>query len=220
MLSQNTLKFLRDLKKHNNRGWFGANKTRYEDVKKEFDAFVNSLIREIAKFDKSVANLEVKDCVFRIYRDVRFSKDKSPYKTHFGAHIVPGGKKAELSRAGYYIHISPGECFLAGGAHTPPSEWISAIRKEIHYNGNEMKKIISGKDFKKYFGTISGEKLSSVPRGYEKTHPDIELLKHKSFLAVHDLNEKQVQSKDFLSHCTKVFKAMKPFDKFLNQSLD
>jgi len=220
MISNKTFQFLKDLKKHNNRDWFNKNKSRYEEANNEFKEFVGKLIREVAKFDKAVGNLEPKDCVFRIYRDVRFSKDKSPYKTHFGAHIVSGGKKGEGTRAGYYMHISPGECFLAGGAHMPPSEWITAIRKEIHYNAKELKKIINGKDFKKYFGKITGEKLSSVPRGYDKTHPEIELLKHKSLLAVHNMNEKQVTSKQFLSHAAKVFKAMKPFDKFLNQSLD
>ena len=220
MLSQNTLKFLRDLKKNNNRDWFARNKPRYEDAKKEFDVFIGGLIKEIAKFDKAVGNLEAKDCVFRIYRDVRFSKDKSPYKSHFGAHIVPGGKKMEMSRAGYYIHIAPNECFLAGGAYMPPSEWIHAIRKEIHYNSKQLKKVLNGKDFKKYFGNMEGEKLSRPPQGYEKDHPDIEILKHKSLLASHEMKEKQVTEKKFLTHCAKVFKALQPFDKFLNQSMD
>lgn len=220
MISTQTLSFLKELKKHNDRDWFNKNKSRYEEANAEFKNFVGTLIREVAKFDKSVADLESKDCVFRIYRDVRFSKDKSPYKTHFGAHIVADGKKGGAMRAGYYMHISPGECFLAGGAHMPPSEWINAIRKEIHYNAKELKKIINRKDFKKYFGKISGEMLSSVPRGYDKAHPDIELLKHKSLLAVHNMKERQVVSKDFLVHAARVFKAMQPFDKFLNQSLD
>ncbi|MBI3501073.1 MAG: DUF2461 domain-containing protein [Bacteroidetes bacterium] len=220
MLSNKTMSFLKDLKKNNSRDWFNKNKARYEEANNEFKEFVGKLIREVAKFEKGVANLEPKDCAFRIYRDVRFSKDKSPYKNHFGAHIIAGGKKMEMNRAGYYMHLSPGECFLAGGAHMPPSEWINAIRKEIHYNAKELKKIINHKDFKKYFGKITGEKLSSVPRGYDKTHPEIELLKHKSFLAVHNMKESQVTSKDFLSHAAKVFKAMQPFDKFLNQSMD
>jgi len=98
-------------------------------------------------------------------RDVRFSKDKSPYKTHLGAHIVAGGKKAEGMRAGYYIHISPGECFLAGGAHRPPSEWINAIRKEIHYNSKELKKVINGKDFKKILRKDLGKKTFKRSEG-------------------------------------------------------
>lgn len=220
MISQKTFQFLKDLKKHNNRDWFAKNRPRFEEANNEFKGFVGALIREVAKFDKTVSTLETKDCVFRIYRDVRFSKDKSPYKTHFGAHIIAGGKKSEGMRAGYYMHLSPGDCFLAGGAHMPPSEWINAIRKEIHFNAKELKKIIAAKDFKKYFGKITGEKLSSVPRGYDKTHPEIELLKHKSFLAVHNMKESQVTSKQFLSHAANVFKAMKPFDTFLNQSLD
>lgn len=220
MLSQHTFKFLRDLKKNNNRDWFIVNKSRYEEVKKEFDGFTSSLILEIGKFDKAVRNLETKDCVFRIYRDVRFSKDKSPYKTHFGAHIVPGGKRMEMSRAGYYVHISPAESFLAGGAYMPPAKWINAIRKEIHYNVKQLKRVVNGKDFKKYFGKIEGEKLSRPPQGYDKDHPEIEWLKHKSFIATHNLTEKQVLSKKFISHAASVFKTLQPFDKFLNQSLD
>ncbi len=220
MITNKTFSFLKDLAKNNNRDWFTKNKSRFEEANTEFKNFIGALIPVVAKFDKGVAGLEAKDCVFRIYRDVRFSKDKSPYKNHFGAHIIAGGKKSEGMRAGYYMHIAPGECFLAGGAHTPPSEWINAIRKEIHFNAKELKKIIGTKDFKKYFGKITGEKLSSVPRGYDKNHPEIELLKYKSYLAVHNMNEKQVTSKDFPAHCAKVFKAMQPFDKFLNQSMD
>lgn len=220
MLSSSTFKFLRDLKKNNNRDWFNANKLRYEEAKKDFEQFINPLIASIGKFDKDIRGLEAKDCVFRIYRDVRFSKDKSPYKTHFGAHIVAGGKKNEMHRAGYYIHISPGDCFMAGGAYTPPADWMNAIRKEIRYNAKELKKVLNRKEFKKYFGKIEGEKLSRPPKGYEKNHPEIELLKHKSLLAVHKLKDEQVLEKSFLTHCSKVFQALYPFDKYLNQSMD
>lgn len=221
MISQQTFQFLKDLNKNNNRDWFTANKPRYEKAKAEFEEFINALISQIAKFDKSIAGLNAKDCVFRIYRDVRFSKDKSPYKTHFGAHITAGGKKTEIhSRAGYYIHIEPNASMLAGGAYMPPSEWMNAIRKEIHYNAKELKKVINGNDFKKYFGKIDGEKLSRPPKGYDPNHPEIELLKYKSMLAVHNLKEKQMLDKNFLSHSIKVFKALYPFDKFLNQAMD
>jgi len=221
MLTKKTIQFLKDLKKNNNREWFAANKSRYEEAKTEFENFLDTLIPKLAKFDKSIANLKAKNCVFRIYRDVRFSKDKSPYKTHFGAHITSGGKKSEIhSKAGYYIHVEVGDAMLAGGAYLPPTEWLNAIRQEINYNANDFKKILNSAEFKKYFGKMEGEKLVKAPKGYEPNHPEIELLKHKSFLATHKISEKELLSKDFLSHTVKVFKALEPFDNFLNRAMD
>ena len=222
MLTKQTFKFLNDLRKNNNREWFKSNKSRFEEAKAEFENFINALIFQLSKFDKSIASLQAKDCVFRIYRDVRFSKDKSPYKTHFGAHLTAGGKKSEIhSRAGYYIHIEPsGKSILAGGAYMPPSPWINAIRQEIHYNAKKIKTVINGKEFKNYFGEIEGEKLVRPPKGYEANDPEIELLKLKSLLAVHKLSDKEILAKDFLAHTAKVFKVLYPFNAFLNQAMD
>lgn len=220
-ISKNVLQFLKDLKKNNERRWFHANKARYHQARAEFEAFMDALIGEIARFDKSTAHLQAKDCIFRIYRDVRFSKDKSPYKTHFGAHITSAAKKSEVhSRAGYYVHVGPGESMLAGGAYLPDAAWLYAIRQEIHYNAEEFKSILSGKRFKKYFGTIEGEKLKTAPKGYPPDHPEIELLRHKSFLAVHTLKDSEVLAPDFLKHAASVFGALYPFDCFLNKALD
>jgi uncharacterized protein (TIGR02453 family) len=157
-----------------------------------------------------------KDCVFRIYRDTRFAKDKTPYKTNMGAHIVAGGRKNETGRAGYYVHIEPGECFLAGGAHHPPGSWMTDIRRAIERDGDSLRKVVSGTTFKKYFGGISGEQIKTAPRGYAKDHPDIDLLRYKSMLAIHGMAETEVTDKGFLDHAAKVFKAMKPFNDFLN----
>jgi uncharacterized protein (TIGR02453 family) len=163
--------------------------------------------------------LEAKDCVFRINRDIRFSNDKTPYKTNLGASISPGGKKS-LS-AGYYFHLQPGASFLAGGMWQPPAPQLSAVRQEIDYNTPEFKKIINNKDFKKYFGALSDEdKVKTAPKGYDKTHPEIEILKLKSFIVVHDLKDKEVLSKDFLQHATAVFKALHPLDLFLRRACD
>ncbi len=220
-ISQPTLQFLADLKANNNKEWFTANKPRYEVAKKEFEQFVDGLIARIAQFDPAVAHFTAKDCVFRIYRDVRFSADKSPYKTHFGAHVTSASKKSEIhTRAGYYLHLEPGETMLAGGAYVPESPWLKAIRQEIAYNFEEFNGILNGKDFKQYFGEIEGDKLKKTPADYAADHPAIELLKHKSFLASHKPNDKQVTSGDFLEHCGKVFKALAPFDRFLNRSTD
>lgn len=221
MITQHTFLFLKDLNANNNREWFAANKFRYDKAKQEVEEFVNLFIQKIALFDKSVAHLTAKNCVFRIYRDVRFSKDKSPYKTHFGAYITPSNKKTDVhADAGYYIHIEDGASMIAGGAYTPPADWLNAIRQEIDYNAEEFKKIINSKDFKTYFKQVEGERLSRPPKGYDAHHPDIELLKLKSFLATHMLSNKQVTDKDFVTYAAKVAKAMHPFNNFLNRAKD
>ncbi len=220
-ISKQSFNFLKELKKNNNRDWFNENKSDYEKAKNEFIEFVDALIINISKFDSSIKHHQAKDCVFRIYRDVRFSKDKSPYKTHFGAHITSAKKRSEIhSRAGYYIHLEPGASMLAGGAYLPESNWLKAIRQEIDYEIKEFKKIINSKAFKDTFGEMEGEKLVNAPKEYPKDHPEIELLKHKSFLASHYCKDKDVLATDFLSHSTKVFKTLYPFDSFLNRALD
>lgn len=218
MISKNTFKFLKALKANNNRDWFNANKADYQKSKTEFESFIDGLIPEIAKFDKGIAGLEGKKCVFRIYRDTRFSKDKSPYKTNLGGHMLAGGRKNEHSSAGYYIHLEPGNSFLAGGAYLPPGPWIKAIRQEIDYNAKEFKAILNHKDFKEYFGEMEGERLKTAPRDYPKDHPEIELLKYKSFLAVHRMDDAMVASDQFHDHAVKVFQALHPFGSFLNRS--
>lgn len=220
-ISQDAFNFLKDLKNNNTRDWFLENKPRFEDVKKEFETFIDQLIGTISQFDNSIAHHSAKDCIFRIYRDVRFSKDKSPYKTHLGAHISAAAKRSEIhSKAGYYIHIEPGASMLAGGAYVPPGPWIKAIRQEIAYNPDDLKKIINDKNFKKYFGEIEGEKLKKAPKGFTPDHPEIELLRYKSFLAVNNCTDQQVTSAGFMDHCSQVFKTLLPFDQFLNNAQD
>lgn len=221
ILSQTTLQFLKELKQHNDRDWFNDNKNRYEEAKQEFEQFIDELIQSIAVFDPSIAHHTTKDCVFRIYRDMRFSKDKSPYKTNFGAHITSAAKRSEIhSRAGYYIHLEPGNSMLAGGAYRPKGDWLKAIRREIDENAAGLKKILNSNGFKKYFGEIEGEKLKTSPRGYSIDHPEIELLRYKSFLATHPVSDEQVVNDDFLQHSTRVFEALYPFDQFLNNSIE
>lgn len=219
VITNKTFRFLNDLKIHNDREWFKANKQRYEEVREEFESFIAEMLPRIAKFDPPIAQLEPKKCVFRIYRDTRFSKDKSPYKTNLGAHLVAHHDKPH-DRAGYYIHLTPGNSFLAGGAYMPPAPWLSAIRYSIDKNGDELKKIIGSATFKKYFGAMEGDKLKTRPKDYQEDHPQIELLRHKSFLAVHKLTNKDITSHDFPVHAARVFKALKPFDDFLNKAID
>lgn len=220
-ISKQTFQFLTDLRENNDRDWFQANKLRYDAAKEEFERFISALLSEIERFDPTIAHHRAKDCIFRIYRDVRFSSDKSPYKTHFGAHITSAAKRSEIhSRAGYYIHIEPGASMLAGGAYLPQGPWLKAIRQEIAYESAEFKKILNSKSFRQYFGEMEGEKLKTAPRDYPADHPEIELLRHKSFLATHRCSDEQVMAGDFLAHCGKVFQALYPFDQFLNRAMD
>ncbi len=220
MIANSTFAFLTDLKANNHKDWFTDNRKRYDEAKSDFEGFVTDLIKEISKFDDNIGHHKAKDCIFRINRDVRFAKDKSPYKTNFGAHITSATSRSEIhSRAGYYLHLEPGRTMLAGGAYLPEAPWLKAIRQEIDYNGAAFKSILNAKDFKAYFGELEGEKLKNAPKEFPKDHPDIELLKYKSFLATHKPADELVLSKDFLKHCGKVFKVLHPFDRFLNDAV-
>lgn len=218
MITDKTFKFLKELKANNNRDWFNAHKPGFEEVKGEFESFIAELIARIAAFDPPIAQLVPKKCIFRIYRDTRFSKNKSPYKTNFGAHLVAYAEKPH-DRAGYYVHLQPGNSFLAGGAHLPPAPWLSAIRQAIDSRGEKFKKIINGEGFKKYFGEMEGEKLKTRPKDYPGDHPHLELLRYKSFLAVHKVSDREVVAENFPEHAAVVFEALKPFDDFLNEAL-
>jgi uncharacterized protein (TIGR02453 family) len=217
MIEKTTLDFLKKLTKNNNRDWFEKNREDYLKAKTDVEAFTEQLIKSIAKFHPEIGLLNAKNCVFRIFRDVRFSKDKSPYKTNMGAYISEGGKKG--NKAGYYLHIQPnGQSFLAGGMYMPEPALLNAIRQEIDYNTDEFKGIINKKSFKNTFGGLEGEKLKAVPKGYDKNHPDIELLKYKSYIVWHKLDDKALTQKDFLKKATAVFKELYPFNQFLNRA--
>jgi uncharacterized protein (TIGR02453 family) len=215
-IKKSTLDFLAAINVNNNRDWFIANRSMYLEAKDNFESFVQKIINEIILFEPIMKGLEAKSCVFRINRDIRFSNDKSPYKSHFGAFIVQGGKKNGDKFAGYYFHIEPGKSIMAGGAYTPPAPWLSAIREKISDSPDEFIKITKARDFIKYFGSVDGEKLKTAPKGYPKDHPHIELLKLKSYLVVNEATDKLVLSTDFQNHVINVFKTMKPLNDYLN----
>ncbi len=215
-IKKETLQFLKELKKNNERGWFDKNKDKFVAASENFIQFVQVLIDEVARFDKSVAGLDAKKSVFRIYRDIRFSKDKSPYKTHFGAVLLGKGKSCGI--AGYYLHLEPGNAFLAGGVHMAEPQNLKAIREGISAQGNTFMKIIQDKNFKKNF-TIEGEKLVNVPRGFDREDPMGDFLKYKDLVLRHSVDDKMVLSDGFASYCSKVFEAMVPFNSFLNKSV-
>ena len=203
---------------NNNREWFNENKKQYEKARKEVEKFVDHLIPNLLKIDPSVGPLSSKETMFRIYRDIRFSKDKTPYKTYFGAFLAPGGRKSD--KAGYYVHISADECFVGGGSHNPMGENIKKIRSEIYYNIDEFKSIINNKKFTDTFEVLKGEKLKRPPAGYSKDFPDIELLKHKDFTVFQTIGKNMVTSPDFDKQVLDIFSTMKPFNQFLNRALD
>jgi uncharacterized protein (TIGR02453 family) len=215
-IKKSTLDFLNALKSNNNRDWFIKNRALYLDAKANFESFIQEVINKIIDFEPIMKGLEVTSCVFRINRDIRFSNDKSPYKSHFGAFIVRGGKQNGDKYAGYYIHIEPGNSIIAGGAYTPPPQWLSAIREKIDDEPEELIKITNKKDFIKYFGKLDGEKLKKAPKGYPSDHPHIDLLRLKSYLAVNEVSDELVLSQMYFDHVLNVLKAMKPLNDFLN----
>ncbi len=215
-IKKSTLDFLNSLKNNNNRDWFIKNRPAYIEAKDNFESYVQELINKIVDFDPILKGLEVKSCVYRINRDIRFSNDKSPYKSHLGAFIVRGGKKNGDKFAGYYFHIEPEKSIIAGGAYMPPAPWLSSIREKIDEEPDKFIKIINSKDFVKYFGKLDGEKLKKAPKGYPSDHPNIELLKFKSYLVVNEVRDEFVLSQNYFDHVLKVLKAMKPFNDFLN----
>jgi uncharacterized protein (TIGR02453 family) len=208
------LKFLKDIAKNNNREWFEKNKARYLEVKEKYEDFLEALHKELLKFDESLAGLNPRKLGFRIYRDVRFSKDKRPYKVNMGAGFSPGGKM--MQEPGYYIHIEPGKSFIAGGMYMPTPENLAKIRQEIDYNSKSILKILNDKSFKKLFeGLDDFDKLKTMPKGYPKDHPQIELLKHKSYIVSHQFTDKEVTDKKFISNVAAACKQIKKLNDYL-----
>lgn len=213
------LDFLSQLKENNNREWFHANKKMYDTAKLEMEAFVDSLIPQIAVFEPLVQYVTAKDCMFRIFRDVRFAKDKSPYKTNMGAWIAQGGRKSP--GPGYYLHIQPGESMLAGGVYMPEPDQLKKIRQEIYYNAEEFKTLLGNKNSKKYFDQLSEwDKQKLAPRDFPKDFPDIDLLKYRHYTVAYMLSDKQVVEKDFSKLVVKVFGLMHPLNVFLTRALN
>ena len=210
-LVPSTLQFLTQLKDNNTREWFTEHKAQFLLAKDNFHAFVQSLIGEVGKFDKSLEGVEAQKCVFRIYRDVRFSNDKTPYKTNFAATLKGRGN----GLAGYYLQVEPGATFIAGGLYGPEPAVLKAIRQEISYNGADFLMIINDKVFKKEL-KLEGAKLQKVPQGFDKEDPLAEFLKYKDFTVYHSFTDDAVLKEDFLLDCAKICKAMVPFNGFLN----
>ena len=216
---ETTLDFLKKLKNNNNREWFDSNKTEYLASKEIFEEFVSELIKGINKFDKKVSlDLKPKDCTFRIYKDVRFSKDKTPYKNNMSASINPGGKKSNIP--GYYFHLEPEACFLAGGVYMPMPDDLKAIRQEIDYNPLPLINVLKSASFKKEFNGLDEEdKLKNPPKGFNKDHAHSEILKNRHFIVSQKFENKVILKKEGLIKTLDSFKAMYPFLDYLRKAI-
>jgi uncharacterized protein (TIGR02453 family) len=212
------LTFLKAIAKNNNREWFEKNKPKYLESKKQFEDFLEVLHKELLVFDDSLASLNPRKQGFRIYRDVRFSKDKRPYKTNMGAGFSAHGKMEQ--EPGYYIHIEPGKSFVAGGIYMPDGERLAKIRQEIDYNASEFLKILKDKKFKKLFPSLDDfDRLKTAPKGYPKDHQHIELLKNKSYVVSYRFTDKDITNKDFVKKVATACKTLKPLNDFLMKAI-
>ncbi|MGB7068948.1 MAG: DUF2461 domain-containing protein [Pyrinomonadaceae bacterium] len=218
MIAKHTIDFLKKLNKNNNRDWFKAKKPEFQKSNDNVIAFTGDLIAKIAKFDPEVAGLDPKTCVFRIYRDVRFSKDKSPYKTNLGAYISPGGRKSMAP--GYYMHIQPGRSFIAAGKYMPDSAELLKIRNAIATRTKDFKKLVDGKKFKDRFGELYGDRLRTAPKGFSPDHEAIEYLKLKGFMAYLEFpDDESLISAEFSKVLAATARAAYPLVAFLRTAL-
>jgi uncharacterized protein (TIGR02453 family) len=219
MISPSTLAFLRKLSKNNNREWFNAHKDEYLAAKADAEQLAMHMVAGIREFDGSIGELEPKECMFRIYRDARFSHDKSPYKTNLGIVVQQDGKKSPF--ACYYAHIEPGSCFLSGGIYMPEPPTLKALRQSINVNPEEFLEIVREKNFKKYFSAIADEnKLVKVPPSFDKNSPVAEFLKHKDFYVMRGVTDEEICSKSYLRQTLQAFKALKPLNDFFNAAIE
>lgn len=220
MVQPTTIEFLKELKTNNSKSWFDQNRKRYDKVKADYISLAGNILGQMKKVDPSLEMVETKECVFRINRDIRFSTDKSPYKTNLGIALHPGGKKFNL--AAYYLHIEPGNSFIGGGLWMPEAPLLSKVRKEIHYFYHDLVDILNNPEYKKTFGSLNvedGHKLSRPPKGYEAEDPAIEFLKLKSFTASTPLPDETLTSDKFLPHVIDTFTILKPLIGFINRGL-
>jgi uncharacterized protein (TIGR02453 family) len=217
-MDQKVLSFLTELNLNNNREWFTENKASYDEVRNDFMSTIDQIILGLGTRHPEFLQIKAKDTIFRIYRDVRFSKDKLPYKTHFGAFITPGGRKSNLG--GFYLHVEPGNSFLAGGVYHPQPDDLKAIRSEIYFNLTEFEEIVNESNFKALFGEIRGDKLKRPPVGFPKDFPGIEYLQFKDFTVLHPLSDQELFHENFIEKALTVFESMSRFNSFLNRGMD
>lgn len=222
MLEKATIKFLKDLGNNNLKEWFEANRATYETARADYSSLIQKVIAAAGKTDDEIAGLQAKECLFRINRDVRFSKNKAPYKNNFGASIVRGGKKSPL--AGYYLHVQPdNKSFVGGGLWSPEPDHLKKVRQEIDYNLADFKKIVESKPFTSVYGDMyKGEDATLVrpPKGYDEENEGIEFIKLKSFIAMQPLKDEELTDKNLLAKITTAFNALHPLLQFINTAIE
>lgn len=218
MVSKQTFIFLKNLEKNNNKVWFEENRPAYLKAKEEFQQLVIGMANGISKFDADIAVLDPVKCIFRQNRDVRFSKDKSPYKVHFGAYFNRGSKK--VNTPGYYIHLQPGKTMIAAGWYQPEASIVQKIRQEIDYNAEEWMKILTHKSLRKHFTNAPdfNDTLIRPPKGYDEDNLMLKYLKLKSFVVSEKISDADVMEPDFLKQSVEAFKSLHPFIHFLLRS--
>lgn len=210
-----TFQFLKELSTHNNRDWFNANKPRYTAAHENMIAFADHLLLEMNKHD-NIETHSGKESLMRIYRDTRFSKDKTPYKTYFSGSFKRATKKL---RGGYYFEIGPGQTLAAGGFFSPNPQDLHKIRKDIDYNYKDWKKILANKGLVKTFGVMQGETVATAPKGFSKDNPAIELLRHKQFYFQRTFTDAEVLDKSFLKELNHTFKTLRPYFDYMSEML-
>jgi uncharacterized protein (TIGR02453 family) len=214
-IKKSTFLFLKDLSKHNNRDWFNKNKDRFLAEQEHMLAFAENMLGKMREHDL-IENASAKKVLFRIYKDVRFSKDKSPYKTSWSGYFR---RATKLRRGGYYFHIEPGNSYMSGGFYGPEAEDLKRIRQDIERNHKDWRKLLGNAKTKKFFGTMRGEQLLTAPKGFDKEHPAIDLLRYKAFYLRHNFTDKEVLSEKFPETLNKAFKNLRPFFDYMSDVL-
>lgn len=212
------LQFLQELSENNNREWFNDNRKRYEENRDKIIFLTDVLINEIKKFDPAIAGTNPKDCMFRIFRDVRFSKNKEPYKTNFGSFIAKGGRKSIYP--GYYLHIEPNQSFAGGGIYMPQAEQLKTIRMYITEHATDFMEIINEAGFKNTFPEMYDHQLKTAPRGFPKDHEFIDLLKYKSFAFTNRMKNKKITGDSFVGDTVQTFRQLHKANVFLYEALE
>ena len=210
--------FLKELSANNNREWFNSHREQYEVARSEFENLLTVIISRISLFDESIRGIEAKDCTYRIYRDTRFSEDKTPYKTHLGGYINAKGKKSD--HCGYYVHLEPGNCLLAGGSYCPPPPLLRALRQAVYDNIDEFRSIVEDPAFKQYFPVIGENFLKTAPKGFPKDYPYLKYLQCKEYTVACCQPASFFLAPDFLDRTDDIFKQMKRFSDFVNYTID
>lgn len=210
--------FLKELSANNNREWFNEHKEEYKRAQAEFELLLTALIERISTFDESIKGIQAKDCTYRIYRDTRFSPDKTPYKVHFGGYINAKGKKSD--HCGYYVHIQNENCMLAGGSLCLEPKILKAVRQAVYDNIDEYREIVEDPEFKQYFPIIGETHLKTAPKGFPKDFPYMDYLKCKEYTCTYNIPDEEFLASDFLDKAESVFKQLKRFADFTNYTID